>query len=106
MCLVLSKQASLNIRIWDIILSSDRLCQVKGIPEKAQETLQDLLRQIRADAGVTQAELATRLGVPQSVISKFESGERRLDILELRQICRALGLNLTDFVKRLEKAVP
>ena len=79
---------------------------MKGIPEKAQETLQRLLRRIRVDAGVTQAELATRLGVPQSVVSKIESGERRLDILELRQVCRVLGLSLADFMRRLEKEVP
>ena len=106
MCRLASKQASLNIRIWDIILSSDTICPVKGIPEKAQETLQRLLRRIRVDAGVTQAELATRLGVPQSVVSKIESGERRLDILELRQVCRVLGLSLADFMRRLEKEVP
>jgi transcriptional regulator with XRE-family HTH domain len=79
---------------------------VKGISEKAEGHLQGLVRQIRLDAGVTQLELANRIGVPQSFISKFESGERRLDILELRQICRALGLNLADFVRRLEKGIP
>ena len=85
---------------------SDSLLTVKGIADKAQEKLQGLLRDIRADAGVTQAELASRLGVPQSVISKYESGERRLDILELRQVCKALGLGLADLVRRLEKEVP
>jgi transcriptional regulator with XRE-family HTH domain len=82
------------------------VCRVKGIPEKAEEKLQNLIRRIRADAGVTQAELATRLGMPQSVVSKFESGERRLDILELRQVCRALDLSLAEFIRRLEKEVP
>lgn len=96
----------LIIRIWDILLRLDIMRPVKGIPEDAEEKLQDLIRRIRVDAGVTQADLATRLGVPQSVISKFESGERRLDILELRQVCRALGLSLAEFIRRLEKDVP
>ena len=78
---------------------------VNGISDQAQGKLQGLLRQIRVDAEVTQAELASRLGVPQSVVSKYESGERRLDILELRQVCDSLGLSLGDFAKRLEKAV-
>jgi transcriptional regulator with XRE-family HTH domain len=78
---------------------------VKAIDDDAQQKLQGLLRQMRVDRGVTQAELARKLGVPQSVVSKYESGERRLDILELREVCKALGLGLADFVRRLEKEV-
>lgn len=61
-----------------------------------------LLKQIREDKGIRQVDLAKNLGVPQSFISKYESGERQLDILELRQICIAIGLPLTDFLKLLE----
>jgi transcriptional regulator with XRE-family HTH domain len=43
--------------------------------------------------------------MPQSVVSKYESGERRLDILELRQVCEATGITLTDFVARLERSL-
>ena len=52
-----------------------------------------------------QVDLANRLGQPQSYVSKYESGERRLDILELRQICNALGISIEAFVRRLESAV-
>lgn len=61
-----------------------------------------LLREIRKEAGLSQLELANRLGVPQSFVSKYESGERRLDILEIRLICNALKLSLQAFIKRLE----
>ena len=61
-----------------------------------------LLRQVRVDAGLRQADLAKKLGQPQSFVSKYESGERRIDVLELHEICVALGLSLTDFVRRLE----
>lgn len=61
-----------------------------------------LVRQMRIDAGLRQADLADRLGEPQSFVSRYESGERRLDVLELRQICRVLGVQLVDFIKRLE----
>lgn len=62
-----------------------------------------LVRQIRLDAGLRQADLARKLGEPQSFVSRYESGDRRLDVLELRHICEALGVSLADFVKRLEE---
>jgi transcriptional regulator with XRE-family HTH domain len=65
-----------------------------------------LLRQARKDAGVTQVELATRLGVEQSLISKVERCERRLDIAELLSFCNALGVSLTQFVATFEAAIP
>ena len=70
-----------------------------------QESLQRLLRQIRLDAGLRQVDLANRLGRPQSFVSKYESGEKRLDILELRQICEAVGISLVEFVRRLEDSL-
>ena len=78
---------------------------MKDIADQDNEKLQGLLRLIRTEAAVTQADLADRLGVPQSVVSKYESGERRLDILELRRVCLALKIPLTDFVRRLEKEI-
>lgn len=73
--------------------------------ERGQETLLDLLKEVRADAGLKQAELARRLGVPQSFVSKYENGERRLDLLETRQVCHAVGVSLADFAERLEDAL-
>lgn len=64
-----------------------------------------LLRELRQEAGLRQRDLAERIGEPQSFVSKFESGERRLDIVELRYICTALGISLPDFVQRLEKKI-
>ena len=63
--------------------------------------LQQLLRKIRADAKLRQADLAVMLGQPQSFVSKYESGERRLDILELEEVCKCCGVTLTSFVERL-----
>jgi transcriptional regulator with XRE-family HTH domain len=70
---------------------------------KNQKALLALLREIRMEAGLRQADLAKALRMPQSVVSKYESGERRLDILELRQVCDAVGVTLKDFVARLER---
>ncbi len=68
-----------------------------------QKKLQALLRQVRLEAGLTQDQLAEKLGRPQSFISKYESGERRLDVLELREVCRAIGISLVDLVARLDE---
>ncbi len=70
-----------------------------------QAQLQALLRDVRTEAGLRQADLAQQLGQPQSFVSKYESGERRLDVLELRRICRLLGLSLQDFIRRLEERI-
>ena len=67
-----------------------------------QRRLQTLLRQIRLDAGLKQTDLADLLRQSQSFVSKYESGERRLDLLELRQICEAIGISLSEFVRRFE----
>ncbi|QNJ91193.1 helix-turn-helix transcriptional regulator [Mycolicibacterium fluoranthenivorans] len=60
-----------------------------------------LLRQLRREAGLTQVEVAERLRVPQSFVSKYESGERRLDVIELRYVAEALDTTLGTIVDRL-----
>jgi transcriptional regulator with XRE-family HTH domain len=77
----------------------------KSLFTPEQEKFQQLLRQIRLGAGLRQSDLAERLGQPQSFVSKYESGERRLDLLELRRVCQAVGVSLIDFVSRLESVL-
>jgi transcriptional regulator with XRE-family HTH domain len=74
-----------------------------GTPE--QKKLLVLLRQIRLNAGLRQEDLAHLLGKPQPYVSRYESGERRLDLLELRAVCVALRVKLTDFVSEFEKSM-
>jgi len=62
-----------------------------------------LLKELRKKSALRQVEMAKQLDVPQSFVSKYESGERNLDILELRQICQVMGISLQDFVKKLEE---
>jgi transcriptional regulator with XRE-family HTH domain len=59
----------------------------KRISRRARQAFLDLLREVRKEAGLTQAEVAAALRRPQSYISKYESGERRLDVLELQTVC-------------------
>jgi transcriptional regulator with XRE-family HTH domain len=72
----------------------------KAIYSDKQKILQKLLRKARTDAGLTQEQLGERLGEPQSLISDYERGERRLDLIELNQICDAIGIGLDELVKR------
>ncbi|HXI40464.1 MAG TPA: helix-turn-helix transcriptional regulator [Bryobacteraceae bacterium] len=55
--------------------------------------------------GLRQVDMALALGKPQAFVSYYESGARRLDLLELRQICRILQIPLLEFVSRFEKLV-
>lgn len=70
-----------------------------------RDYLLPLLREIRREAGLTQTELAARIGKDQTFISKCESGERRVDVIELRDICRAVGITLEQFAKKLEESL-
>lgn len=57
--------------------------------------------QARKEAGLTQSELAVRLGKPQSYVSKAERGERRVDVVEFLDVADALGLRASDLILRL-----
>jgi len=54
-------------------------------------------------ANLTQVALAKKLRRPQSFVSKYEIGERRLDLVELGEICAAMGISLGDFVRKFER---
>jgi transcriptional regulator with XRE-family HTH domain len=79
-----------------------RVSMTKSIHTREQQCLQLLLRKMRAEADLTQQALSQRLHLPQSFVSKYES-ERMLDVMELRKVCKALGVCFPDFAKRLEK---
>ena len=68
------------------------------ISTRKQESFLRLLREIRINAGLRQVDVGKSLGLPQSFVSKYESGERRLDLLELESVCKACGMNLDEFV--------
>jgi transcriptional regulator with XRE-family HTH domain len=61
------------------------------------------LRRFREDSGRTQTEVAEFMKRDQSVVSKCERGERRIDIIELRSYCRAIGIELRTFIDALER---
>ena len=60
-----------------------------------------LLKSARKATGITQKEVAKRLGQTQSFVSKCERGERRIDIIELIAFCQALGVSFETFTQQL-----
>ena len=74
----------------------------KSIYTREYELLLKLLREKRTAAGISQVELAEMLGTTQSFVSKCERGDRRLDVIQLRTLCRHLGTTLAGFVGELE----
>jgi len=75
----------------------------RSVASNRLKRLQALLRQKRQDAGLRQVDLAERLGRPQSFVSSYETGDRCLDVLELEQVCKALGIALSEFVREYEE---
>jgi len=73
----------------------------KSIYSAEYQQLCTLLRQLRRAEGLTQVDVAERLNVPQSFVSKYESGERRLDVVELRHVAEAIGTTLDKVVSEL-----
>ena len=71
-----------------------------SVKERRRKVLLGLLRQVRLDAGLRQTDVAKKLGKPQSFVSNYESGERRLDLLELQAVCEVVGIKVGDFVGR------
>jgi transcriptional regulator with XRE-family HTH domain len=75
----------------------------KSIHTKRQERLRALLKAARKKAGLTQDELAERMGAYKTFVSKYERGERQLDVIEFIAVAEALKLDpktLIDQVMR------
>jgi transcriptional regulator with XRE-family HTH domain len=77
----------------------------KSIYRKEYKYFVEVLIEFRNKAGLLQIDLAKMLNVHQSYVSKIETGQRRVDIIELREICSYLNTNLIEFTKQLEKKI-
>lgn len=73
----------------------DRYCE-------EELALRSILRDRRKNVGLRQADLAERLGVPQSFVSKYELGERLLTFTETVTILGELGIDVTEVVDRMK----
>ncbi len=73
----------------------------KSVFTTQYDQFRHLLVAARKKAGLTQVDLAKRLSRPQSFVSKFERGERRLDVVEFLDIAEAVGINPYEFLSKI-----
>ena len=73
----------------------------KSIWSKDRATYRRLLKEQRLECQLTQAELASRLNTPQSYVSKIENGERKLDVVELLTVLKALEVDPHRFLDKV-----
>lgn len=69
------------------------------------QRLRELLIEARKAADLTQAEVSKRLGQPQSFVSKYERGERRLDVIEFARVARALEIDPIRFLSTFYREI-
>lgn len=74
----------------------------KSLYNRHYQVMLSMLRDARAAADLTQVELAARLALSQSDVSKIEQGARRLDVIELRQWLHAMGMQFPQFISDFE----
>jgi transcriptional regulator with XRE-family HTH domain len=74
----------------------------KSIHNSSYKAVIALLRQKRTERGVTQEKMAELLQISQATLSKIETCERRLDIIELRQFCRVLNISFLGFMNEIQ----
>ena len=74
----------------------------KGRLRAKRRQLQKLLKEVRLEMGLRQEEVARALGQPQSFVSKYESGERKLDVIEFMDVCAVLGISPAELMNRVE----
>jgi transcriptional regulator with XRE-family HTH domain len=73
----------------------------KSVHNKKYASFLDFLINARSQAGLTQVEVAARLTRPQSYVSKYENGERRLDVVEFLEIAQVLNFDPVKVIRRL-----
>jgi len=70
--------------------------------QRERKILLEVVRELRKHRNLTQDQLARSMGVKQAFVSKYETGERRLDFLDLIGICDVLGISIVEFAERFE----
>lgn len=73
--------------------------------KKYFEKLGELLKDARIDKLVTQQELANKLKVTRNCIANWETGRRKIDIIEYQKLCKALDINHDELLKKVDKYV-
>ena len=89
----------MSVSIGTVTLTEPAVLKSQRSPAHAR--LLELLVAAREKAGLTQQQLADRLGKPQSFISKYEGGERRIEIIEFIEISEALEMDASRAIREV-----
>jgi len=76
---------------------------LKSLRSREHRAVISVLVAARKAAGLTQQQVAVRLRKPQSFVSKYETGERRLDVPEFIRVSRRLGADPADLIRQIER---
>lgn len=78
----------------------------RAIYSPASQKLGENLAKVRQEAGILQGDLAARIGVDQGAISKLERGHRRVTVLDLYAIARAMKMDPTTLFSKVIEGFP
>jgi transcriptional regulator with XRE-family HTH domain len=81
----------------------ETISMTKSVFSQAYDWFRENLVNARKARGLTQEEIARRLGRPQSYVSKYERGERRLDVVEFLEVAEALEIAPGELLHKLER---
>ena len=73
----------------------------KSVHTRAYTVLRERLVAARHAAGLTQQQLAKKIGRPQSFVAKYEGGERRIDLVEFLEIATVLGVDARRVIRKV-----
>jgi len=88
---------------YTVWVASDQATMPKSIHRNEYRVLLRMIKDRRQRAGLTQKECSEGLGRSQSFMSDIERGVRRLDVVQLRDLCRIMNSDLRKFVADLER---
>lgn len=77
----------------------------RSIHSAPYAALRQLLTEARINAGLTQEQLAAKLARPQSYVAKYETGDRRLDVIELVEVCELLRVQPASILSTIRDAL-
>jgi hypothetical protein len=90
-----------GFQIYNLVRLDEGVARTTYMPET--EILKEVLRETRKRADMRQVDVAKEIDRPQSFVSEYETGQRRLDLVELREVCRACGTTLAKLVNEYER---
>lgn len=78
---------------------------LKSVHTARHKLFCESLKRARKAAGITQHELADRLGEHQSFVSRYETGERRLDVIEYLEVARTIGIDAAGHLRAFTRSL-